>query len=105
MNQPHEQPGRPGCGHRSVPHTADLRIEAWGPTREDSIAEAVRGLVESFADISGTAYQHVTEHTLMPGPTPTYWPRPSRRSSTAWTAMARSQPRLRWAGPLTVGSI
>jgi SHS2 domain-containing protein len=39
-------------GHRSVPHTADLRIEAWGPTREDCIAEAVRGLVESFADTS-----------------------------------------------------
>jgi len=51
MNQPDEQPGRPGCGHTSVPHTADLRIEAWGPTREDCIAEAVRGLVESFADI------------------------------------------------------
>ena len=67
MNQPHEQPGRPGCGHRSVPHTADLRIEAWGPTREDCIAEAVRGLVESFADLSGTTYQHATDHHLGAG--------------------------------------
>jgi SHS2 domain-containing protein len=64
MNQPDEQPGRRDCGHRSVPHTADLRIEAWGPTREDCIAEAVRGLVESFADISGTTYQHAAEHHL-----------------------------------------
>ena len=67
MNQPDEQPSRRDCGHTSVPHTADLRIEAWGPTREDCIAEAVRGLVESFADISGTTYQHVTEHHLDAG--------------------------------------
>ena len=67
MNQLDERPGRRGCGHRSVPHTADLRIEAWGRTREGCIAEAVRGLVESFADISGTTYQHVTEHHLDAG--------------------------------------
>jgi SHS2 domain-containing protein len=67
MNQLAEQPGRRDCGHRSVPHTADLRIEAWGPTREDCIAEAVRGLVESFADISGATYQHATEHHLDAG--------------------------------------
>lgn len=42
-----------GRGHRSVPHTADLRIEAWGPSREDCVAEAVTGLVEGFADIGG----------------------------------------------------
>ena len=47
-----------------MPHTADLRIEAWGQTREDCIAEAVRGLVESFADISGTTHQHATGHHL-----------------------------------------
>ncbi len=39
----------------------------WGPTREDCIAEAVRGLVESFAAISGTTYQHATEHHLGAG--------------------------------------
>jgi SHS2 domain-containing protein len=38
-------------GHRTVPHTADLRIEAWGPAREDCLAEAVRGLVASFAAV------------------------------------------------------
>jgi len=37
-------------GHRSVPHTADLRIEAWAPTRAGCIKEAVLGTVESFLD-------------------------------------------------------
>jgi SHS2 domain-containing protein len=40
-------------GHRSVPHTADIRIEAWAPTRDACIAEAVAGLVASFADTVG----------------------------------------------------
>jgi SHS2 domain-containing protein len=67
MNQSVGQPGLRGCGHRSVPHTADLRIEAWGPTREDCIAEAVRGVVESFADVSGAGYQHAIERHLTAG--------------------------------------
>ena len=67
MNQPDEQPARRGCGHTSVPHTADLRIEAWGPTREDCIAEAVRGLVESFADISEATHQRIIERHLDAG--------------------------------------
>jgi len=41
------------AGHRTVPHTADLRIEAWAPTREECLAEAVRGLVDSFAAVAG----------------------------------------------------
>jgi len=45
--------GAPESGHRAVPHTADVRIEAWSPTREGCIAEAVRGLVEGFVDTSG----------------------------------------------------
>lgn len=64
MNLPSGQRGGRGCGHRSVPHTADLRIEAWGPTREDCIAEAVRGLVESFADISAASGQQASERHL-----------------------------------------
>lgn len=59
--------GLPGCGHRTVPHTADLRIEAWGPTREDSIAGAVRGLVESFADVSGAGTRRAVERHLTAG--------------------------------------
>ncbi len=41
------------AGHRTVPHTADLRIEAWAETREECLAEAVRGLVGSFAVVAG----------------------------------------------------
>jgi SHS2 domain-containing protein len=37
-------------GHRTVPHTADVRIEAWAPTREACISEAVSALVATFAD-------------------------------------------------------
>ncbi len=37
-------------GHRTVPHTADIGVEAWGPNRESCIAEAVMGVAESFAD-------------------------------------------------------
>ena len=43
------------AGHRTVPHTADLRIEAWAPTREECLAEAVHGLVDSFAVVAGRA--------------------------------------------------
>ena len=64
MNKPDEQPARRGCGHTSVPHAADLRIGARGPTREDCIAEAVRGLVESFADVSGATHRRAIERRL-----------------------------------------
>jgi protein archease len=40
------------AGHRSVPHTADARIEAWAPTREGCVAEAVAALVDAFVDVS-----------------------------------------------------
>ncbi|WP_026454196.1 archease [Saccharomonospora iraqiensis] len=39
-------------GHRTVPHPADLRIEAWAPTRAECLAEAVSALVDSFADVT-----------------------------------------------------
>jgi SHS2 domain-containing protein len=39
-------------GHRLVPHTADVRIEAWGASRECCLAEAVLGMVDCFADVS-----------------------------------------------------
>ncbi|MEV0810080.1 archease [Micromonospora sp. NPDC050200] len=40
-------------GHRAVPHTADVRIEAWAPDREGCLAEAVAALVATFADVAG----------------------------------------------------
>jgi SHS2 domain-containing protein len=35
-------------GRRRAVHAADLRIEAWGPTREACISEAISALVGSF---------------------------------------------------------
>ncbi|WP_407701037.1 archease [Wenjunlia vitaminophila] len=49
-----ESAGRSGRGHRAVPHTADIRVEAWAEGREQCLVEAVLGLVESFAETSGT---------------------------------------------------
>jgi SHS2 domain-containing protein len=51
-------------GHRSVPHTADLRIEAWAPTREGCIREAVLGVVGSFLDTSGAPPQRTRQRRL-----------------------------------------
>jgi SHS2 domain-containing protein len=36
-------------GHRTVPHTADVIVEAWGPDRLICLEELVGGVVESFA--------------------------------------------------------
>jgi len=54
-----------GQGHRTVPHTADLRVEAWGPTREACLAEAVRGLVDSFAAVSAVRPRHTAERRFV----------------------------------------
>ncbi|MGW1178266.1 archease [Kitasatospora sp. NPDC002543] len=48
----HELAGRSAVGHRSVPHTADLRVEAWAPTAEGCIGELVRAVVGGFADLA-----------------------------------------------------
>jgi SHS2 domain-containing protein len=47
----HARPGQLPRGHRNLPHTGDLRVEAWALTREECIAEAVRGMVGSFAEL------------------------------------------------------
>lgn len=38
------------AGHRALPHTADIRLEAWGPTLGECLAQAVAAMVESFLD-------------------------------------------------------
>ncbi len=48
-----------------MPHTADVRIQAWAPTREECITEAVRGLVEGFADTSGVSPSGTYEAELI----------------------------------------
>jgi SHS2 domain-containing protein len=39
----------PAPGHRVVPHTADLIIEAWASSRLECLEEAARALVHAFA--------------------------------------------------------
>jgi SHS2 domain-containing protein len=56
-----------GQGHRTVPHTADLRVEAWAPAREQCLAEAVRGLVGSFAAVAGARPHRIAERHLTAG--------------------------------------
>ena len=51
-------------GHRSVPHTADLRIEAWAPTRDGFIRQAVLGAVESFLDTSSAGPRRTRRRRL-----------------------------------------
>lgn len=53
-------------GHRIVPHTADVALEAWAPGRSECIAEAVRGLVESFVDITGVTPSGTAVFDLAP---------------------------------------
>jgi SHS2 domain-containing protein len=50
MNGAARPPAAGGAGHRSLPHTADLIFEAWAPTKHGCLAEAVKALVETFAD-------------------------------------------------------
>ncbi|MGW0545816.1 archease [Streptomyces altiplanensis] len=62
------QDRRPGeSGHRAVPHTADLRVEAWGASREQCLVEAVLGMVESFADLSGVRASAVRQVRVAEG--------------------------------------
>jgi SHS2 domain-containing protein len=58
---------RPPVGHRSVPHTADVRIEAWAPTRERCVAEAVAALVDSFAEAPDSEPAQTVRFHVDPG--------------------------------------
>jgi SHS2 domain-containing protein len=61
-------PTSEASGHRSLPHTADVRIEAWGRNREECLIEVLCGLVESFADVSGVRARTV-EYVQLPAGT------------------------------------
>ena len=58
------------AGHRSVPHTADARIEAWAPTRERCVAEAVAAMVDGFADLAGAQPAGTVEFRVGPATDP-----------------------------------
>ena len=51
-------------GHSTVPHTADLRIEAWAPTRDGCIRHAMLGTLESFLDTSPAHPQRTCRRRL-----------------------------------------
>jgi SHS2 domain-containing protein len=42
-------------GHRNLPHTADVIIEAWGPDLAACAEEAVAALIETYANARDTA--------------------------------------------------
>jgi SHS2 domain-containing protein len=52
------------AGHRTVPHTADLRIEAWAGSRHECVAESLRGLVDSVADVRGAEATRTAEREV-----------------------------------------
>ena len=49
MNHPFET----DSGHVVLPHTADVIVEAWAPTRAACLEQLVRGVVGTFADTRG----------------------------------------------------
>ena len=51
-------------GHRTVPHPADVTIEAWAPTRDACLAEAVIALVDTFADTTHASSSDVVVSEL-----------------------------------------
>ncbi|MEU2615472.1 archease [Micromonospora sp. NPDC007271] len=52
---------RPARGHRNIPHTADVRIEAWAPDREGCVAEAVAAMLDTFVDTAGATADATAE--------------------------------------------
>lgn len=62
-----DPPRRRGQGHRTVSHTADLRVEAWAGSCCECVAEALRGLVSSFADVSGARVARTLERRFRTG--------------------------------------
>ncbi len=50
------EPGE--AGHRTAPHTADLIVEAWGPSRTRCLEEAVRGLAATVVHAREGATAH-----------------------------------------------
>jgi SHS2 domain-containing protein len=58
--------GRPASGYRMLPHTADVVVEAWAPTKPACLAKAVRGLVAVFADTAGVVASRSVVFTLGP---------------------------------------
>ncbi|MEV1173279.1 archease [Nonomuraea sp. NPDC049784] len=55
------------AGHRTLPHTADTRIQAWAPTTGECIAQAVLAMVDSFLGLRGAAASSEYDLRAEPG--------------------------------------
>lgn len=55
-------------GHRALPHTADVILEAWGPDLPACCEQAVAALVELYADPAGAQVVDHRSVRLPPGP-------------------------------------
>jgi SHS2 domain-containing protein len=60
--------GRAPRGHRSLPHTADVIIEAWGPDLVACCEEAVAALAEIYADAGDAVVVAERELRVPPAP-------------------------------------
>src|SRR5690606_8388519 len=61
-------PMPPDRGHRAVPHTADVILEAWAPDLAACLEEAVEALVAIYAEAETDARREPYEVHLPPGP-------------------------------------
>lgn len=55
-------------GHRVVPHTADVILEAWGPDLVGCAAQAVRALVATYVEVPGAPVLSRRQVHLGPAP-------------------------------------
>ncbi len=58
----------PGRGHRALPHTADVIVEAWGPDLAACCEEAVAALLELCIDWTSAPVQRHIGFAVAPGP-------------------------------------
>ena len=54
-------------GHVTLPHTADVRIEAWAPSAEQCFEEVVGAFVGIFADVSAAPPGEARPFAVGPG--------------------------------------
>jgi SHS2 domain-containing protein len=68
MSRP-EPEARAPRGHRALPHTADVILEAWGPDRVACCEEAVAALASVYVDAARAELVERRRVHLAPGPT------------------------------------
>lgn len=56
------------AGHRTLPHTADVILEAWGPDVSSCCEQAVAALVDTYVAAGGGAVVAERRFRVAPGP-------------------------------------